>query len=568
MSANSRKAKTGLPMSFPAGVYNDLLEVIREHKRGRSLGGAAQRGAPATETRVLLKNDSGSAITAPFSVLEVSGRLGAAEDYRNKKTLRGVTPTSAARPVAILQAGAAAGELVEAVVAGTTLARVNVVATSDRYADAVAGDRDKLRSGAAGRFELVEPATSTGIQTVQVRFTGGAAPTGLPKVRNMTGLTVPEWGFLMIDGAEPLPSVDLPGFTSSPVFRGFMPGALTVFGNRRIVSVPGGAAPGAVVDCIMDGRVPARIFSAHRADPLMVHHTGDFSSNAVRRLEALHDQTSFGFPVLFRESGTGERWGLVDLSPQNQPAVIVGEVSNPGIGGTVPVGTGGIFNYQGFPFPSLQQNGLVSTLINSSGLRVSGPSAWMGELVVFFNVRYQRLPLAGTSGFYRLPGFRINAGVRFAPGGFSAAISPGGTVSSPPGLCTGADLFGSFSSPGGPSGAGYSLSLPFFFQSAAGPPAKNNAEISLTVSCQAFGGQGSGELVFGVTSAALLMHEVDPMLARFAPSSGSSSGGGFLASGSLPDPFAPFRDGVAPATGFLRSGGLSNSSTGSGSGFE
>lgn len=572
MASNRRKTKTGLPMSFPAGVYNDILDVIRDYKRSRSLGGAAQRGAPATETRVLIKNASGSAITNPFSVLEVSARLGAAEDYRNKKTLQGVTPTSAARPVAILQAGAASGELVEAVVAGTTLARVNVVSTSDRYADAVSGDSDKLKSGAAGRFEIVEPLTSTGIQVVQVRFAGGtAATTGLPKVKNLSGYTVPEWGFLLVDGVDPLPSVDLPGFMSSPVFRGVAPNALTVFGNKRIVSVPGGAAPGETVDCILDGRVPARVYSEYKTGPLMAHLSYESSVNDVSRLNALHDQTNFGFPILYRERGTGEKWALVDLMPQNQPAVIIGEANlTTGIfaGGSASLGSP--FTYQGNPWTSgqLWQNGIVRTLSTPTALLIDGPSAWIGEAAVTFGISYSQLPLAGSSGFYRVPGFRAIWSLLFPPSGFDYGFNEAVEISERPGLVAGSDYLGIISGSGS-SGTYYTLTQPIFFQSAAGPLEKNFAQIISTLSVQLLGGSGSGRLTVTPINCSLFLHEVDPMLERFTHGGGGVVPvGGYMSSGSVPDPLAPLKSGITSGTGFLTSSGFRTVTPGSGFGFE
>jgi hypothetical protein len=576
MASNSRKTKTGLPMSFPASVYNDILDVTREFKRSRSLGGAAQRGAPATETRVLLKNGSGSAITNPFSVLEISARLGAAEDYRNKKTLQGVTPTSAARPVAILQAGAASGELVEAVVAGTTLARVNVVSTSDRYADAVSGDRDKLKSGAAGRFEIVEPLTSTGIQVVQVRFAGGtAATTGLPKVKNLSGYTVPEWGFLLIDGVDPLPSVDLPGFMSTPVFRGVAPLQyfdFSVYSAKRLVSVPSGAAPGETVDCIVDGRVPARIYSKYQRAPLMAHISRQEGILDVEGLEAFHEQTNFGFPILYRELGTGVKWGLIDLMPQNQPASIHAKAIN-GVSGGVPSGTlrpGQTYYYGGNPFSgNLAENGNTRILPSPTGIRFDGPSTWTGTISLTFRLVYNGLALLGSSGLYKVPGVRVqlNFTTGLDIGTYQRRWGEPVEFSLPPSVIAAADaneLTGNASL----YQVHNTLILPFTIQTEEGIIEKTGTEFKIEVYAWRSWGPDNATVTFAPTYATLIMHEIDPLLPRFVPGPGVTPAGGFLSSSATPDPLASLKTGISAGTGFLTSGGLRSVSPGFGSGFE
>lgn len=572
MTSNRRKTRTGLPLSFPAGVYNDVLDVTRDYKRSRSLGGAAQRGAPATETRVLIKNNSGSAISSPFSVLEISGRVGSDEDYRNKKTLLGVTPTSAARPVAILQAGAGTGELVEAVIGGTTLARVNIVSTSDRYADAVAGDRDKLKSGSAGRFEILEPPTGTGLRVVQVRFVGGKAPTGRPKVRNSSGYTVPEWGFLLVDGVtnETLPIFDLAAFKSDPVFIGRSPSGFQLFNNKRLVSVPGGAAPGEIVDCITDGRVPARVYSDYRTDPVMCHAEIEGGTlNGVTRLRALQDQSGFGFPILYRETGTGEKWALVDLSPQNQPSSIYGYATLPnGLIKTGQVNINTPYYYKGWPTTQLTSNSATRLQVDSTALRFAGPSSWVGEAWLTFSCRSYNHP--STSVGVRIPGFR--AILKFT-GNSTSYTHHAGYITVRPHLCETAD-----SGQLGFEGSTHTIRSPFHFTAPNGLPPAQGMSIAMEFQVNMLSGNtGAGievvPMYFGIS-----LREIDPFNAAntvpitfgnpitgtIDPGAGSFSSGAVFP-GSVQDPYNAFARGLDPGILFAASGGLaSGSGTGTG----
>jgi hypothetical protein len=568
---NPKKTQSGMPLRFTADFHNKLVDTVKWAQRQQTLGGAGQHKFRSNATNVFVKNATGSDLPA-FSVIELTGKLHAETDFIWNKSLNGEEVTALDTAVAITQNPSATGELVESVVAGTTIALINVISTSHKYADVTVGST-VLKSGESGRFRIVHPLTATGSQKAMVRFEGGGSSSEqkTAQVRNDSGYTVPEFGFLMVDGVVTTPTQDLASFKAAPVFRGIAPQSMTVFGNKRLVSVPGGAAPGETVDCILDGRVPARVYSEYKTGPLMAHLNYESSINDVSRLNARYDQTNFGFPILYRETGTGEKWALIDLMPQNQPAVIIGEATlTTGMfaGGSVALNSP--FSYQGNPWSTSQlwQNGIVRTLATPTSLKISGPSAWIGEATVTIKITYSELPLAGSSGFYRVPGFRAIWSLLFPPAGFEYGFNEAVEISEKPGLVSGADYLGVISS-GGSSGTYYSLTQPIFFQSGPGALAKNGADIFSTLSVQLLGGTGSGRITVTPVNCSLFLHEVDPMLDRFGQSGGGVIPvGGYLSSGAVADPLAPLKEGVSPATGALYSNGLRTVTPGSGFGFE
>jgi hypothetical protein len=558
-----------MPFSFPASFYNRLVDTVAWAERQQSLAGSGQAGAKSSPTEVQIKNESGATVPR-FGVLEVSNSLGVAQDFQNLKALKGVAPTSALGPVVIVQAAVADDDLAEAVIGGATMARVNVVATTDTHAEPVAGDSDKLKSGTAGRFRIINPPTSTGTQTLLVRFESASASgsTGLPKVKNLSGYTVPEWGFLMIDGAEPRPSDDLAGFKAAPVFRGVAPTPHGVNSNKRLVSVPGGAAPGETVDCVLDGRVPARIYSQYHADPLMVHLSGETSINDVTRLKAKHDQSNYGFPVLYRETGTGEKWGLVDLMPQNGPAAFYAAIN--GYYGLT-FQTGLSTKWQGNPFriiqattASLQTAGstVVDLLSDQTHIRIDGESDWFGEMQFTIDLTHPLGNIQGISALKQASGAAVEV---------SMGAVGGGTVIYGKAIGSAAPIVTSWVNFSGITET-ITVTVPFYYKAPEGRYVNNGSGFNVAFALSK-SPLVSGNATLNVASASLFMHEVDPMLSGWRPNSGTVPGGGVLFSsgsgGNLEQSAAVEGSTVAGALVAFSSAGVSgNRGVGSGFGFE
>lgn len=564
-----KKTQAGRPFSPSASFHNDLVETVKWVKSQRGLSGAGQQGGPSSPVKLMVKNVSGSAV-ARFGVMEISDTIGSAEDFANLKVLKAIKPTSALKPVVIFQAKAKNNEIVEAVVGGATVALVDVRSTSDTHAEPVAGET-VLRSGTAGRFRVIHPLTSTGEQEVLVRFEGSgsdSSSTGLPKVKNLSGYTVPEWGFLMIDGAEPLPSVDLAGFKAAPVFRGVAPTPHGINSNKRVVSVPGGAAIGETVDCVLDGRVPAKIYSQYHADPLMCHITGDGTINDVTRLNCRHDQTNYGFPILYRETGTGEKWGLVDLMAQNGPAAFYAVLNGP-YGLTIQTNLS--VKWQGNPFrvisptaTTLQTAGstAVDLLSDQNHIRIDGESDWYGEMMLHCNVTHPMQAIAGLPSLRQASGAKVT--VQMAATGGGSVVFANAAHSIPPVVNSWTNFSGLTER--------VTLTVPFYFKAPQGRYVNNFSGFNVVIGLEK-SPLVSGLATLVVESAALFMHEVDPMLGSWRPNTGTVPGGGVMFSsgsaGGMEQEAAIAGQKLAGAVVQISSGGLSgNSGVGSGFGFE
>lgn len=544
-----KKTQPGQKFQFSASLYNDLIDTVKWAKSQRKLGGSGQNGGESSPNVLMIQNKSGSTIPR-FGVLEISGKIGNTQDFENLKAIKGVKPTSALKPVVVLQAAAKADEIAEAIVGGTTMAAVTVSATTDTHAEPVASQW-RMKTGTTGRFRIIQPLTSTGEQNVLVRFESSPPAKGLPKVQNRSGVTVPPWGFLVVDGATPLPSSDLTGFQSSPVFQGFAPSGDFNSTHKRLVSVPGGAAANEIVDCILDGYVPAIVSSAFLSDPKMAHAF----AGSVSKLEARFNQSHFGLPIVWRETGTGDKWGIVDLTPQNQLAVVVGSGSKAPSAWTM--SSGGGFAWSGNPWAQadLFNNGTVEVQAAGSSLRFPKNTSWMGEVVVPFRLTYSGLVnVSGSTSLIRVPGFTASFGIGFSSG--TNYVTTPAKVGELPSILSFLDSSALYQ-------IDYSLSIPLTFQTWGGA---DYSDLTFILDAKFLG--GAGQISFQLQSPILRLHEIDPlMLKGSSPTSGSSSGGGFVSSGSVSDPFTQYSGGVNSATGLLTSGGLSTSSNTS-TGFE
>lgn len=560
-----KKTRPGAPFQFSAKFYNKLIDTVNWADTQKNLAGSGQQGGARSETKLMVKNNSGDSVLR-FGVLEVTDKIGSAAEFRHLKTLQGEAPTSALGPVVVVQQAVADGKLTNAVAAGVTMARVNVQATSDTHAEPEAGET-VLRSGTAGRFRILQPLTETGEQEVLVRFESASQAEVRPRIKNVSGYQVPPWGFLMIDGVETTPTADLDLFKSAPVFRGVSPSPLSVFAGKRVVSVPGGANIGETVDCILDGRVPANIYSDTKTDPVMCHVYGANSINDVTYLRAKWDQTNFGFPILYRETGTGAKWGLIDLMPQNQPAVVVGYWRR-GMGSgftNIPaatnLGTDVPYVWQGNPFQvdgaSLFRNGTTKLDVYPTDLRFAGPTTWMGVATLHFSVRYSSLQAVSGTPFLRQSGFEVKFGVLCQDwinqlNGFDDY----GYYFAPPGVIHTSDVASLTY-----DAQQVSITVPFFFT--------NNSPDVLGIRFRIEANKttsGSG-LAFTPQNMTLSMHEVDPLLAQFQASSGTVSPVvAQMSSGSVIDPTTVAQKPVKSPHLRMGSGGLRGVASGSSGG--
>ena len=177
------KAVPGKPLiTGPIGsasFQNTLVDMVDWYKR--QVLGNPQRPLPAPiPTDVIkVKNISGADRSAG-QVLEIGTLVLTTLDRRNI-WFNADTPSHAVgRSYCVLPRPIPAGEIDDAHISGVCVAKVNIIATTDRYAF-VETSSNVLKSGQTGQFKLLGPITATGEQSVAVTFADDGRPVRLCK---------------------------------------------------------------------------------------------------------------------------------------------------------------------------------------------------------------------------------------------------------------------------------------------------------------------------------------------------------------------------------------------------
>lgn len=151
---------------FPAVLFNTMIDVCRAFKAGRLGGGAGAGGAFFPQTGIVKVKNASGGVVPRYGVLGVNGPLydpGAAPDeFANRVTLIGVTPTSAyLGKFVITRQQLAANQVGDAYAAGVFAAKVNVGNASHTNADA-GTTTTELVSTASGGAKILWKQTGTG----------------------------------------------------------------------------------------------------------------------------------------------------------------------------------------------------------------------------------------------------------------------------------------------------------------------------------------------------------------------------------------------------------------------
>jgi len=141
-------------------------------------------------------------------------------------------------------------------------------------------------------------------------------------VYNSTGTTIPKYGVLELDGSVRNESDigDPPGYKTA-IYTGVTPSALgnaAEYGtwNKCVVITQAEIAAGESGACKITGLTPVKVYSEKNPNPYQAHVA---SSSTTSRLEARHHNSGYGFPILYRERGTGEKWAIVNLEHHDAP---------------------------------------------------------------------------------------------------------------------------------------------------------------------------------------------------------------------------------------------------------
>jgi hypothetical protein len=177
-----KKVKPGDPLAIPAATFNTFVDAAQDFlRRQRDVGRTPVADRPPFET-VLLKNASG-ADRGRFDVLGIDAPVftptDSLETFTNGIALAGVTPTdSHAGNFAVLVEPIQAGQIGRACILGACPVKVNIVSTSDAFADVEAGVTDRLKSGSSGAARILWKESGTGEKWAVVRLgnpAGGAS---------------------------------------------------------------------------------------------------------------------------------------------------------------------------------------------------------------------------------------------------------------------------------------------------------------------------------------------------------------------------------------------------------
>lgn len=141
-------------------------------------------------------------------------------------------------------------------------------------------------------------------------------------VYNATGSTIPQYGVLELDGSVQNESeISQPPESKTIIYNGVTPSALGSgvdlgVWNKRVVVAQVEIGAGKVGKCKISGITPVKVFSDKNPNPYQAHVA---TTSTTTRLEARHHNSGYGFPILYRERGTGEKWAVVDLEHHDAP---------------------------------------------------------------------------------------------------------------------------------------------------------------------------------------------------------------------------------------------------------
>ena len=169
-------AGTPVP-GIPAALMNAILDLIQREREGQP------KARAYTSTEIGVRNSSGSAVTSRFGVLQIGApsttQAENDSEFAESRILVGTTP-AAGQPFAILHEPLTVGTIGRATVLGVVPCKVNMVATTDRFADCTTAT-DKLTSAATGPARILwneDNFAGTGDKWAVVELLGQAAGSG------------------------------------------------------------------------------------------------------------------------------------------------------------------------------------------------------------------------------------------------------------------------------------------------------------------------------------------------------------------------------------------------------
>lgn len=174
-----KKVRPGADLEISARDWNAIADAVNwvRAQQGGLGRGAALPEIPQTGI-ITVRNDSGAA-RGRFDVLGLEQPIVLPSDnlsvFQSAYALSAITPaaTHEGRWCLLLEP-LADGKLGRACVAGVTVARLDVVSESHRFAEVVAGDTSRLHSGSSGTATILWAEPGTGERWGVIRIGGGS----------------------------------------------------------------------------------------------------------------------------------------------------------------------------------------------------------------------------------------------------------------------------------------------------------------------------------------------------------------------------------------------------------
>jgi hypothetical protein len=179
------KVSSGQPLTIPAAVWNNVLDMVQDYRNSRMNGGAgAMRPGRPGGNIILVRNDSGAA-RARFDVLGISAPVYTPTQnlstFQNQIAAVGVTPVAGhAGKFVIMLEPLAAGSIGQALVVGVCPVQVNVTDANHGFADVAASQCGYLASGSTGAAAILWKESGTGVKwaIVKLAIQGGSSQAG------------------------------------------------------------------------------------------------------------------------------------------------------------------------------------------------------------------------------------------------------------------------------------------------------------------------------------------------------------------------------------------------------
>ena len=190
MADDLRDVAPGQRFNIPAGRHNAWNAAARS-----VLGKSGMSGADGITSRdpdvIRVKNTTGSGV-GQYGILGIDGILFTPADnldgFKSQPVLLGIAPTTAQRgKFIILLEPIAAGQIGRGLISGQCVVQVNVVTSSDGWADVKNTDVTQLQSGPSGAAQILYAESGTGTKWALVRLGGGRAVGTFPVIVKQNG---------------------------------------------------------------------------------------------------------------------------------------------------------------------------------------------------------------------------------------------------------------------------------------------------------------------------------------------------------------------------------------------